>query len=476
MRGRIAAMIFQEPMSSLNPMHRIGDQIVEALRCHLDISRRAARLRAVELLDLVRLPEPHRRVDDYPHRLSGGQRQRVMIAMAISCHPKLLIADEPTTALDATIQGQILELMDGLRRDLSMALLLITHDLALVRRWSDRVLVVHHGEKMEELPSRRMLAEARHPYTRGLIGASITLDQDLHYTHRRLPEIRAEPGPDGHYRFDLTTSPPAAAAAPRPPAPILLAVTDLTMQYRTRRGPFRAVDGVSFAVAAGETVGVVGESGSGKSSLSKAILRLVPAHSGSIALDGEDISHLRGEALRRARRRMQMIFQDPFNSLNPRQSVGTILDNALRIAGETGAADRRRQVLQMLDRVGLPSAAIARYPHEFSGGQKQRIGIARALIVKPAFVVCDEPVSALDVSIQAQVLNLLMDLKAELGLSYLFISHDLAVVQYVSDRVMVMKDGRIVEQNDRLQIWKSPHHPYTRRLIDAVARESRPAD
>jgi peptide/nickel transport system ATP-binding protein len=472
MRGNVASMIFQEPMSSLNPMHRIGDQIIEALRSHTDISRRAARRQAIELLDLVRLPDPQRRVDDYPHRLSGGQRQRVMIAMAVACRPRLLIADEATTALDATIQAQILELLDGLRRDLSMALLLITHDLSLVQRWSHRVIVMHHGEKMEELASRHMAAEARHPYTKGLLGASIRLDQDLHYSRRALPEIRTRRDEAGRYTFELTVPPQPAAPTRAPGGRPLVSVRNLVMQYRTRRGAFRAVDDISFDIAAGETLGVVGESGSGKSSLSKALLRLVPILSGSIAVDGEDVSRLSGTALRRVRRRMQMIFQDPFNSLNPRQSVGTILERALAAGGMAERSSWPRLIREMLDHVGLPAAAVGRFPHEFSGGQKQRIGIARALIVRPSLVVCDEPVSALDVSVQAQILNLLIELKQTLGLSYLFISHDLAVVQYVSDRVMVMRQGRIVEQNDRLEIWTSPRDDYTRALIRAVARDA----
>jgi peptide/nickel transport system ATP-binding protein len=472
MRGNTASMIFQEPMSSLNPMHRIGNQIIEALRSHQSISHAAARRQAIELLDLVRLPEPQRRVDDYPHRLSGGQRQRVMIAMAVACRPRLLIADEATTALDATVQAQILELLDGLRRDLSMALLLITHDLSLVQRWSHRVIVMHHGEKMEALESRTMASAARHPYTQGLLGASIRLDQDLHYSVRTLPEIKTSRTDTGDYQFALT-----APAAPAPELRVqaaapLVSVRNLVMQYKTPRGTFRAVDDVSFDIAAGETLGVVGESGSGKSSLSKALLRLVPILSGTIAVDGEDVTRLRGGELRGVRRRMQMIFQDPFNSLNPRQSVGTILENALAAARMGERSTWPQLIRDMLDQVGLPAAAAERFPHEFSGGQKQRIGIARALIVKPSLVVCDEPVSALDVSVQAQILNLLIQLKQTLGLSYLFISHDLAVVQYISDRVMVMKEGKVVEQNDRLEIWKSPREDYTRALIRAVAADA----
>jgi peptide/nickel transport system ATP-binding protein len=469
-RGDRIGMIFQEPMSSLNPVHSIGDQIAEVLLCHRRISRADARRRAIELLDLVGIPEPQRRVDDFPHRLSGGQRQRVMIAMAIACEPDLLIADEPTTALDATVQARILELIGDLRRSLSMAVLLISHDLPLVSRWADDVVVMHHGEKMEALPAERLLTTAEHPYTRGLIGATLRLDEDVHYRRTRLAEIGSKRGDDGEWRFDLRRpiALPAADAAPAEAAAkapdVLLSVRDLSVAYGERK----AVDGVSFDLARGETIGLVGESGSGKSTLAKALLRLVPIAGGRLHFEGEDITDLGGEALRRVRRHVQMVFQDPFNSLNPRHTVREILETGLIVQGIGRSADRRRIVDRALGRVGLPVSAAERFPHEFSGGQKQRIGIARALVLEPKLIVCDEPVSALDVSIQAQILNLLADLKAELGLSIVFISHDLAVVRYVSDRVIVMKDARFVEIADHTAIWRSPREDYTRSLIEAA--------
>ncbi|MCC6982957.1 MAG: ABC transporter ATP-binding protein [Bauldia sp.] len=466
-RGDKIGMIFQEPNSSLNPVYRVGDQIAEALRRHRSLSRRAARTRTLELLELVRLPHPSRQIDAYPHQLSGGQRQRAMIAMAICCQPKLLIADEPTTALDATIQAQIMELIDGLRRELSMALLLISHDLRLVARWTDRVVVMHHGEKLEDVAARELFETARHPYTLGLIAASVGLDRRLHYRKTTLAEVRTTREPQGGYAFAIH-QPHRVADLPPASSETLLSVENLVAEYQTGSGTVRAVDDVSFTIKAGESLGLVGESGCGKSTLSKAIMRLIPSASGRIALRGRDITRLEGDELKRARRPMQMVFQDPYGSLNPRRSVGDILNATLVVNGVASGAERQQKIKAMLDQVGLLPSAIDRYPHEFSGGQRQRIGIARALIVEPEFVVCDEPVSALDVSIQAQILNLLVELKASLGLSYLFISHDLGVVQYISDRVMVMKDGVIIEEADHGTIWTSPRQAYTRELIAAV--------
>lgn len=476
LRGAAMSMIFQEPMTALNPVHRIGDQIVEILRCHLPLSRRQARARALELIELVRLPDPKRIIDEYPHRLSGGQRQRVMIAMAIACRPRLLIADEPTTALDATIQAQILELLDELRRKLGMGLLLITHDLTLVSRWTDRVVVMHHGEKLETLPTAELYRPGRHPYTSGLIKASIRLDEDVHYTRSTLAEIKVSREEDGAYRYAVSEPRPQfrPVKAVKPTLP-LLAVNGLSVDYETHAGRRRALDNASLTLSPGETLGIVGESGSGKSTLSKAIMRLVPAATGSIMFDGQDISRLNGDRLRPVRRKVQMVFQDPYGSLNPRESVRDILEGALIVHGVIDPAERQRQIASTLDHVGLPLNAIHRFPHEFSGGQRQRIGIARALVLQPSLVICDEPVSALDVSIQAQVLNLLVELKASLGLSYLFISHDLGVVRYISDRVIVMKDARIVEESDHATIWRNPATDYTRRLI-AAASGGRPED
>ena len=471
LRGRDISMIFQEPMTSLNPVHTIGAQIAETLRLHEGLTAPAARRRAIELLDLVRIPQPNQRVDDYPHQLSGGQRQRVMIAIAVACRPRLLIADEPTTALDVTIQAQILELLDGLRRELDMALLLITHDLGLVAQWPDRVAVMYGGRKVEEAATSRLFTAPSHPYTRGLLGASLHSGCPLHYTQTRLPEIRTRVEPATGQR-DFTLHIPAIGTASQvranPQAP-LLEVKNLRTSYTSRTGGvLHAVDEVSFHISAGETLGLVGESGCGKSTLSRTLLRLVPQASGRIVLDGTDIAPLSERALAPWRRRIQMVFQDPYASLNPRRSVFDILDAVLVVHGAVSRQERRQRIAAILDRVGLTRDAAGRYPNEFSGGQRQRIGIARALVVRPSLVVLDEPVSALDVSVQAQILNLLAELKTDFGLSYLFISHDLSVVRYFADRVVVMHQGRIVESGSHEDIWARPQHPHTRRLIQSV--------
>lgn len=483
-RGRQISMIFQEPMTSLNPVLSIGAQIVETLRQHESLSKAAALKRAVELLELVQIPDPQRRVFDYPHELSGGQRQRVMIAMAVARRPRLLIADEPTTALDVTIQAHILELLDGLRRELSMSLLLITHDLGIVAQHADRVAVMLAGEKVEEAPVARLFTQPQHPYTRGLLGASLNLADDLHYRGWKLPEIRHGIGEDGkptfavvprsvrngQYVADKETN--AHAGGPNAAAEdaLLLELQDVRIDYPQRHGKttLRAVDGVSLQIARGETVGLVGESGCGKSTLSKAIMRLVPAAGGAIRLRGTDLVPLGERELRPLRRHVQMVFQDPYASLNPRRTIADILDTVLVVNGIGNAQQRRTRIATMLDRVGLPSSALGRFPHEFSGGQRQRIGIARALVLEPDLLICDEPVSALDVSIQAQILNLLVDLKRDLGLAYLFISHDLSVVRYIADRVHVMQAGRIVESGHQRDIWRAPQHPYTRTLLEAI--------
>ncbi|WP_136684151.1 ABC transporter ATP-binding protein [Falsirhodobacter xinxiangensis] len=465
-RGNRISMIFQEPMTSLNPVHSIGAQIVEAIRQHADIDKPAARKRALELLDMVHMPDSARRIDDFPHEFSGGQRQRVMIAMAIASRPELMIADEPTTALDATIQHQILSLLDELRRELGMGLLLISHDLSVVSRWTDRAVIMHHGQHMEELAAKDLFTSGHHPYTRGLVSASLRLDRDQHYRSSRLPEIRVTRDA-GDYAFSVVRRPAPVAAVPDDG--IALRTHDLTVTYKTARGPVTALDGVSVAIPKGGTLGLVGESGSGKSTLARALTQLVTATSGRIELDGQDVTHPRGAALRDLRRRVQMVFQDPYASLNPRHSVGYILETPLAVHDGLGSAERAKKVRQVLDQVGLPAAAADRMPHEFSGGQRQRIGIARALVMRPSVLICDEPVSALDVSVQATILNLLSDLKAELGFSCLFISHDLAVVQFVSDRVVVMRNARVVEENDHLSIWRRPQTDYTRGLIAAAS-------
>jgi len=471
-RGRDIAMIFQEPMTSLNPVATIGNQIIEVLRLHEKLSRKTARQRAIELLELVRIPDPESRINDYPHQLSGGQRQRVMIAIAVACKPKLLIADEPTTALDATIQAQILELLDELRQKLSMGLLLITHDLGLVSRWTDRVVVMYHGDKLEELATPELFAGERHPYTKGLTQASIRLDEEVHYTARTLTEVKVGRSPDGANIYDVKPSAVRVLPTPATDGEPLLSVNNLSVTYKTGAKTSKALDGASLTLAKGETLGIVGESGSGKSTLSKAIMRLVDAQEGSIVFQGRDISRLGPQELRPVRRDLQMIFQDPFGSLNPRKTIREILEAPLIVHGIKNAEERRQRLAETFEHVRLPSTVVDRYPHEFSGGQRQRIGIARALILRPSLIICDEPVSALDVSIQAQILNLLVELKTTLGLSYLFISHDLAVVQYISDRVIVMKDARIVEESDHRTIWRSPKTDYTRALIAAASDKS----
>ena len=471
LRGREVSMIFQEPMSSLNPVYPVGYQIGESLRLHQALSARAARVRALELLDLVRIPDPQRRIDDFPHQLSGGQRQRVMIAMAVSCQPKLLVADEPTTALDVTIQAQILELLDTLRRELSMGLLLITHDLGLVAQWADRVAVMHGGEKVEEAATTQLFQAPAHAYTRGLMGASLHAGRQVHYTGTRLPEIQvtqAQAGGPKQFAIHTPASRPQPRAATT--AAPLLAAEGLTTRYATPAGPVTAVDGVSFTIGVGETVGLVGESGCGKSTLSRTLLRLVEPQAGRVLLEGTDITRVQGQALQPWRRKVQMVFQDPYGSLNPRRSVHDILDTVLLVHGTTAREDRRQRIARILDRVGLPANAGRRFPHEFSGGQRQRIGIARALVVQPALVILDEPVSALDVSVQAQILNLLVELKEDFGLAYLFISHDLSVVRYMADQVLVMHQGQIVERGDPRSLWQQPRHDYTRSLIAAAPR------
>ncbi|MDD2926597.1 ABC transporter ATP-binding protein [Rhodoferax sp.] len=469
LRGRDISMIFQEPMSSLNPVYSVGEQIAESLRLHQGLSVLAAHTRAIELLDLVRIAEPQRRVNDYPHQLSGGQRQRVMIAMAVACRPRLLVADEPTTALDVTIQAQILELLDSLRRELAMSLLLITHDLGLVSQRADRVAVMYGGEKVEEAPTEQLFTSPRHAYTRGLLGASLHAGMERHYTEGHLPEIRKHVDDKrGERVFTLHTPPTQYNVTNDTPPEPLLQVDNLHTHYTTSGGVVRAVDGVSFSIGAGETIGLVGESGCGKSTLSKTLLRLVEPTSGRVLLQNTDLTQLHGSDLHPWRRKIQMVFQDPFGSLNPRRTVFDILDTVLKVHGLSSRKDRQARITTLLDRVGLPANCGNRYPHEFSGGQRQRIGIARALVVQPKLVILDEPVSALDVSIQAQILNLLVELKNDFKLSYLFISHDLSVVRYIADRVMVMNQGKVVESGTHQTIWQQPQHNYTRSLIAAV--------
>ncbi len=467
-RGKDIAMIFQEPMTSLNPVLTIGQQIIETLRLHLGLSAAAARTRAIELLERVNIPHASRRIDDYAHHLSGGQRQRVMIAMAIACKPKLLIADEPTTALDVTVQMQILSLLDKLRHELGMGVLFITHDLGLVEQRADRVAVMYQGEKVEEASKTALFAHPQHAYSQGLLAASLHGSATPHYRSSRLTEIVHHPGspPTLYTPLVNETRPPLATDKP------LLELKNVSFHYPSASSQVASVNDVSLEIMPGETLGLVGESGCGKSTLSKLILRLLTAQKGQIIFDGEEITRYSPSRLAPLRRRVQMVFQDPYASLNPRHTVREILTTPLRVHRIGDRGSHPKAVLKILDQVGLPANAIERYPHQFSGGQRQRIGIARALIVNPQLIICDEPVSALDVSVQAQILNLLVDLKQERQLSLLFISHDLAVVRYIADRVMVMYQGQSVEQGSHQQIWQHPQHPYTRQLLQAISGEA----
>ena len=440
-RGNRIAMIFQEPMTSLNPLHTIEKQINEVLLVHKRLGRRAARARTLELLRLVGLPEAARRLGAYPHQLSGGQRQRVMIAMALANEPDLLIADEPTTALDVTIQAQILRLLRDLRDRFGMALLLITHDLGIVRKMADRVCVMTQGEIVEAGSTEEIFARPQHAYTRRL--------------------LEAEPRGEPHRAVEGV--------------PSIVEGRDLRVWFplkggvlRRTLGHIKAVDGVSLTVREGHTVGVVGESGSGKTTLGLALLRLVRSK-GSIQFAGRDIQGLSSRALRPLRREMQIVFQDPYGSLSPRLSVGQIVEEGLRVHGIGATAEERRRLIEhALIEVGLDPETRDRYPHEFSGGQRQRIAIARAMVLKPRLVVLDEPTSALDMSVQAQIVDLLRELQRRHNLAYLFISHDLRVVRALSEEVLVMREGRIVERGPAARIFAEPREPYTRALMAAA--------
>ncbi|WP_323763377.1 ABC transporter ATP-binding protein [Marinovum sp.] len=459
-RGNEIGMIFQEPMTALNPVFPIGRQLTEGLRLHRGMSAQQARARALELLQQVRMPEPERRLKQYPHELSGGMRQRVMIAMALACKPRLLIADEPTTALDVTIQAEILALIDRLKRETGTAVLFITHDMAVVAQIADRVVVMHRGRKVEEGPVGRIFAAPQHDYTRALLAAV-----------PRLGEMRGKPAPEP---MRLPGAVAQAAAIPGSAAP-LLRVRNLTTRFDVRGGLLRrrvaqvhAVEDVSFTLNRGRTLSLVGESGCGKSTAGRSILRLVEPTSGQVLLDGTDVTGLGPGGLRLARRDMQMIFQDPFASLNPQMRLIDQVSEPLRNFGLASGSALTDRVAELFDRVQLPRSFLRRYPHELSGGQRQRIAIARALALNPKLIVADEAVSALDVSVQAQVLNLMMGLQADLGLSFLFISHDMAVVERISHDIAVMYLGRIVEIGPRAAVLDTPQHPYTQALIRAV--------
>ena len=472
-RGGRISIIFQEPMTSLSPLHTIGNQVGEALRLHRTVTGSQATELTEEMLCLVGFPDPKRALRSYPFELSGGLRQRAMIAMALVCRPALLIADEPTTALDVTIQAQILKLMIELQHELGMAVLLITHDLGVVANIAEEIVVMYRGEVMESGTLEDIFQRAEHPYLKALLRAVPRFDMK---PGERLVPIREIPPGDAPHLMAEKRKWPADAAGP------LLECVEVRKTYTIRTsgwfgssksGPqVLAVDGISLRIERGECLGLVGESGCGKTTLSKVLLRAVTPDSGSVVFNDHgqliDVLSLEGEDLKQFRRQVQFIFQDPFGSLNPRMTVSDIIEEPLVIHGIGDARLRREMVHELVTLVGLDLRHVKRYPHSFSGGQRQRIGIARALALRPSLVICDEPTSALDVSIQAQILNLLMDLKQKLGLTYLFISHNLAVVDYIADRIAVMCAGRIVEIADRATLFRHPVHPYTQALLAAV--------
>jgi peptide/nickel transport system ATP-binding protein len=512
-RGNDLGMVFQDPLTSLNPTMTVGRQLEEAVLLHRDVTHAVARARAAEVLDLVGIAQAHSRLDDYPHQFSGGMRQRVVIAMALVCDPQLLIADEPTTALDVTIQAQILELVDGLRRDLGMAVILVTHDLGVVAGRTDQVAVMYAGRIVETCPTDLLFDSPRHRYTEALLQAlperavetadrlysipGIPPDLSRPLTGCRFAErcefaeddCRAiEPAlrllGDAHAaaclhpvtaRRELVVESVGVGAAPRRTPEALLEVEHLTKDFPVggsflsrRRGTVSAVADVSFSVPKGRTLGLVGESGCGKTTTARLVVGIERADAGRVLIGGQELGATRGEARRTLRRSVQYMFQDPYSSLDPRMRVGAILREPLQIQRIGDRASRRRRVTELLDTVGLPRSAVDRYPHEFSGGQRQRIGLARALALSPELVVADEPVSALDVSVQAQILNAMRELQSDLGLTYVVISHDLAVVRYLSDRMGVMYLGKLVEEGPAPDVYHHPLHPYTHALIETV--------
>ncbi|MEO1624006.1 MAG: ABC transporter ATP-binding protein [Bacteroidota bacterium] len=492
-RGKDIAMIFQEPMTSLNPVFRCGDQVIEAIELHLKLSTADAKKRCLELFEKVQLPDPERIYRSYPHQLSGGQKQRVMIAMAMSCDPKLLIADEPTTALDVTVQKQILHLMNQLKREMKASVMFITHDLGVIAEIADRVIVMYKGKIVEQGSVYELFSNPRHPYTKGLLACRPPLDLRL----SRLPVVadfmESREGPDGQLEIvekEQTSLDEALAAHRISPEmrkarfddlyarEALLEINDLKTWFPSRKNFFgkpleyvKAVDGVSFKVYPGETLGLVGESGCGKTTLGRSILQLEKARSGSVLYKGKDLLPLSEREMKAYRRELQIIFQDPYSSLNPRMTIGQAIAEPLLVHRlYPDPKKREARVDELLELVSLSPQYKGRYPHEFSGGQRQRVCIARALALEPKFIVCDESVSALDVSVQAQVLNLLIQLRESLQLTYVFISHDLSVVKLMSDRMIVMNKGKMEEYDDADVIYASPKTEYTRKLINAIPK------
>lgn len=479
LRGHRMAMIFQEPMTSLNPVLTCGFQVMEALQTHFGIGNKEAKARTIELFEKVKLPEPEKIFKRYPHQISGGQKQRVMIAMAISCDPDLLICDEPTTALDVTVQKEVLQLIRSLQIEKNMGVIFITHDLGVVAEIADRVLVLYKGSIAEENSTSAIFNHPEHPYTRALLACRPA----LHPKGKRLPVVSDfinNVGETYHAANrivdDKPVSPKIIAATALPEKNCLLSVKNLSVRFPAAKSILgkplsytKAVDDISFEVYAGETLGLVGESGCGKTTLGRTLLQLMPASSGEIIYKGIDLVNAAPDTMKRLRKEMQIIFQDPYSSLNPRMSIGEAIAEPMLVHHLVKSKkEAEEQVIDLLEKVQLKPEHFNRYPHEFSGGQRQRIVIARALAVKPSFIICDESVSALDVSVQAQVLNLLNDLKASFGFTAVFISHDLSVVRYISDRIMVMQKGKIIESGDAEAIYQNPREAYTRQLIDAI--------
>ena len=466
-RGNHISMIFQEPMTSLNPVFTVGYQIDEALILHQKMSQKTAREKSIELLEQVKIRNPKERVNSYPHELSGGQRQRVMIAMAIACKPQLLIADEPTTALDVTIQKQIIELLRDLQKKMNMSIMFISHDLGVISQISQKVLVLQKGEIVEKGLTSDVFKKAKQPYTKGLIACRPTLD----IKSSRLPTVSdfLEGKEEALKKIPLKQAKQSSGE-------ILLKVKNLKKRFPLKKSFFgktlssiEAVDDVSFEIEKGSTLGLVGESGCGKTTLGRTVLNLTPASGGKVFYKDTDISQLNKKEMKAMRKKMQIIFQDPYASLNPRMTVGlSIMEPMIIHKMYKDKAERTEKVEELLEKVGLNKEMKNRYPHEFSGGQRQRICIARAIAVQPEFIICDESVSSLDVSIQAQILNLLKDLQDQFDLTYIFISHDLTVVKFVSDKIAVMNQGKIVEYNDSDEIYKNPKNPYTKKLLDAI--------
>lgn len=461
-RGNKMGMIFQEPMTSLNPVMKIGKQLEETIRIHQKITKKDVREKAISWLEKVHISQPQKTLNKYPHELSGGQKQRVMIAMAMCNHPMLLIADEPTTALDVTVQREVISLMKELQEQTGTAMIFITHDLALASTIADDVLVMYKGKKVEYGTAEHIFHHPEHPYTRALIACKPS-EKDKGFYLPVVADVLENNTHKRTFENNLITH------------ETLLQVNELNAWFTEHTdwlgratAYFKAVNKVSFELKKGEVLGLVGESGCGKSTLSKSLMGLLPAHAGEIIFKGTDIAHYNAAQRRKLSKDIQMIFQDPYASLNPRLSIGELLMEPMKAHGIKNNSGLKKEVLRLLDMVQLPGDAFSRYPHQFSGGQRQRIGIARALSLKPELLICDESVSALDVSVQAQILNLLKELQQELALTYLFISHDLHVVHYISNRVMVMQSGQIIEQGDATQVLRHPNNDYTKRLIAAI--------